>query len=143
MPAATGVEPYAVAPLSISRKTGCGIHHSTQGSAVHFRSFAMRKFACAAIASAFVLAAAAPNTASAMPVPVAHPAVIAGSSSTAGAWAAGGIIGVAAFLVSYDLIRRTTCSGDFLRLGGPGFTEPLPNGNVMIPQCPTGKHKRR
>ena len=48
----------------------------------------MRKFACAAIASAFVLAAAAPNTASAMPVPVAHPAVIAGSSSTAGAWAA-------------------------------------------------------
>ncbi len=101
----------------------------------------MRKFACAAIASAFVVTAVAPNTASA--APVAHPAVFAASSSTAGAWAAGGIIGVAAFLVSYDLIRRTTCSGDFISLGGPGFTEPLPNGNVMIPQCPKGKHKKR
>ena len=91
----------------------------------------MRKFACAAIASAFVVTAIAPNTASA--ITVVHPAVPASASSTAGAWAAGGIIGVAAFLASYDLIRRTTCSGDFLALGGPGFTEPMSNGNVMIP----------
>ena len=104
----------------------------------------MRKFACAAIASAFVVTAIAPNTASTA-VPVVHPAVVAGTSSTAGAWAAGGIIGVAAFLATYDLIRRTTCSGDFLALGGPGFTEPMPNANVMIPQCPTvhkGKRHR-
>ena len=104
----------------------------------------MKKITCAVIASAFVFAAVAPNTASAS-VPVVHPVVVAGSSSTAGAWAAGGIIGVAAFLATYDLIRRTTCSGDFLALGGPGFTEPMPNGNVMIPQCPTvhkGKRHR-
>jgi hypothetical protein len=97
----------------------------------------MKKVTRAAIASAFVFAAIAPNTASAVPAPVVHPAVVAGSSSTAGAWAAGGVIGVATFLASYDLIRRTSCSGDFLALGGPGFSEPMPNGNVMIPQCPT------
>ena len=105
----------------------------------------MKKVARAAIASAFVFAAVAPNTASAAG-PVVPPVVVAGTSSTAGAWAAGGIIGVAAFLATYDLIRRTTCSGDFLVLGGPGFTEPMPNGNVMIPQCPTAhkgkRHKR-
>ena len=66
------------------------------------------------------------------PPPMAH----GGGAGGAGAAAAGGIIGVAAFLAGYDLIRRTTCSGDFLYLGGPGFTEPMPNGNVMIPQCP-------
>ena len=104
----------------------------------------MKKITCAVIASAFVFAAVAPNTASAA-APVVPSAVVAGTSSTAGAWAAGGIIGVAAFLATYDLIRRTTCSGDFLALGGPGFTEPMPNGNVMIPQCPVihkVKHKR-
>jgi hypothetical protein len=43
--------------------------------------------------------------------------------------------------VTYDLIRRTTCSGDFLGLGGPGFTTPITpaSGNVMIPQCPLVK----
>ena len=101
----------------------------------------MRKFACAAIASAFVVTAIAPNAASAGVAPVVAPAVA--GSSTAGAWAAGGIIGVAAFLATYDLIRRTTCSGDFLALGGPGFTEPMPNGNVMIPQCPTAHKGKR
>ena len=68
------------------------------------------------------------------PPPMAHGS--SGGAGGAGAAAAGGIIGVAAFLAGYDLIRRTTCSGDFLYLGGPGFTEPMPNGNVMIPQCP-------
>ena len=103
----------------------------------------MRKFACAAIASTFVVTAIAPNAASALPPP--PPAVVATSSSTAGAWAAGGIIGVAAFLATYDLVRRTTCSGDFFVLGGPGFNEPLTVGNVMVPQCPVvhkGKRNR-
>jgi hypothetical protein len=63
--------------------------------------------------------------------------VVTGGASGGGASAAGGIIGVAAFFVFYDLVRRTTCSGDFLGLGGPGFTTPINagTGNVMIPQC--------
>jgi hypothetical protein len=48
------------------------------------------------------------------------------------------IIGIAAFLSAYDFTRRTTCIGDPLRLGGPGFTTAIkPTDNVMIPQCPT------
>lgn len=42
--------------------------------------------------------------------------------------------GIVAALTSYDLIRRNTCSGDFLKLGGPGFSEPIkPTQNVRIP----------
>lgn len=33
--------------------------------------------------------------------------------------------------VFYDLQRRTSCEGDVLGLGGPGFSEPIPVGNVM------------
>ncbi|WP_163446746.1 hypothetical protein, partial [Escherichia coli] len=36
--------------------------------------------------------------------------------AAAAKFAAGSIIGVASFLAVYDIIRRTTCSGDFLRL---------------------------
>lgn len=56
-----------------------------------------------------------------------------------GAWSAGaagatGFIAFVAALAGYDLIRRWTCSGDFLHLGGPGFTEPMPKvGNVKAP----------
>jgi hypothetical protein len=67
-----------------------------------------------------------------------HPKVILltkGTSGAAGAAAVGGFLGFVAVLAGYDLLRRTTCSGDFLALGGPGFTEKLPNGNVMTPQC--------
>jgi len=67
-----------------------------------------------------------------------HPKVILltkGTSGAAGAAAVGGFLGFVAVLAGYDLLRRTTCSGDFLGLGGPGFTEKLPNGNVMTPQC--------
>jgi hypothetical protein len=41
-------------------------------------------------------------------------------------------------LVSYDLIRRTTCAGDFLKFGGPGFDRPIkPTDNVLPPpRCP-------
>ena len=90
---------------------------------------------------------AAPLVIVTVPPPSPPPPMAHGSSGGAGGAgaAAGGIIGVAAFLAGYDLIRRTTCSGDFLYLGGPGFTEPMPNGNVMILQCPLlhkGTHKR-
>ena len=49
-----------------------------------------------------------------------------------GAGGAGGVIGVAGFLVIYDLIRRTTCSGDFLQLGGPGFTTKIKAGDTIL-----------
>jgi len=64
------------------------------------------------------------------------PIVSHGTSGAAGAAATAGFIGFVAGLAGYDLLRRTTCVGDFLYLGGPGFTEKMPNGNVMIPQCP-------
>lgn len=110
----------------------------------------MCRFVCAGIVSAFVFAAVAPNTASATvalpPVPHVVPLPAGTGSaagSAAGAAAVGGFLGFIAALNMYDLIRRTTCSGDFLHLGGPGFTEPMPAGNVMIPQCPiVHKHKR-
>src|SRR5262245_51704067 len=58
-----------------------------------------------------------------------------GTSGAAGASGVTGFIGFVAALVTYDLLRRTTCIGDPLRLGGPGFDSPvLPqHGNVMIP----------
>lgn len=60
--------------------------------------------------------------------------VVAGGGP-ASPWAAGSIIGVASVLVTYDLIRRHTCSGDFLNLGGPGFTSRIgPSDNVMPPR---------
>ena len=60
-----------------------------------------------------------------------------GGGGAGGAGGAGGIIGVVAFLVVYDLIRRTTCSGDFLYLGGPGFTTKIKAGDTILtpPQC--------
>ena len=76
------------------------------------------------------------------PPPVTHGGS-GGAGGAGGAGAAGGIIGVAALLSAYDLIRRTTCSGDFLHFGGPGFTEPMAVGNVMIPQCPTVLHTNK
>jgi len=101
----------------------------------------MKKVLCAAAASTFMLTAIAPNMASAVPAPVPVVPVIA-SSSTAGAAATGGFIGFVGFLAAYDLVRRTTCIGDPLQLGGPGFSEPMPEaGNVMIPQCQLAAHK--
>ena len=104
----------------------------------------MSKFVCAAVVSALAFAAV-PTASSA--VTIAHPVAAAASSSTAGAAAAGGFIGFVAVLDIYDIIRRTTCSGDFMGLGGPGFSEPLKVGmNVMTPQCPVvkkAKHKKR
>jgi hypothetical protein len=103
----------------------------------------MSRFVCAAIVSALAFTAVIPMASTA--APVAPPAVVAaGTSSAAGAAAAGGFIGFVAALDIYDLIRRTTCSGDFLGLGGPGFSEPLKVGmNVMTPQCPVVHKTKR
>lgn len=103
----------------------------------------MNKFVRAAVASAFVFAAAAPNMAAAAPVPA--PVVVAGTSSAAGVAAVGGFLGFVAFLDMYDLVRRTSCSGDFLALGGPGFGQAItPAMNVLPPQCaPVKKHRKR
>ena len=95
----------------------------------------MNTFVRAAMASAFVLTTTVPNMASASPPP---PPVhfTTGTSSAAGVAATGGFLGFVGLLVSYDLIRRTTCSGDFLHLGGPGFTQPItPMMSVLSPRC--------
>ena len=49
-----------------------------------------------------------------------------------------GIIGVVSALVFYDIIRRTTCAGDFLGFGGPGFSAPMKVGDNAMPppKCP-------
>jgi len=69
------------------------------------------------------------------------PLLSKGTSGAAGAAAVGGFLGFVAVLAGYDLLRRTTCIGDPWDLGGPGFTEKMPNGNVMIPQCRIVKAK--
>ncbi len=96
----------------------------------------MSKFVYAAVIAAFAFTATIP-AASAAAAPPPPPVVPGTTASTAGAWATGGFLGVVAALDIYDFVRRTTCSGDFLGLGGPGFGEPLKVGmNVMTPQCP-------
>jgi hypothetical protein len=75
---------------------------------------------------ALAFAAIVPTTAS---VGAALPIVVsADTGSGAGAAAVGGFIGFIGFIAAldiYDSIRRTTCVGDFLNFGGPGFSEPL------------------
>jgi hypothetical protein len=101
-----------------------------------------RKLTAAAVIGAVALTTTLPTTASAHwyhhihhikkpPVPFTN-----GTSGAAGAAAVGGFIAFVGILAGYDLLRRTTCIGDPWRLGGPGFTEKMPNSNVMIPQCP-------
>lgn len=81
-----------------------------------------------AVALSLSFLAAAP--AHAAPVPAA-------GTVLAAKWSAVGVIGVASVLVGYDLIRRFGCTGDFLRLGGPGFGSPVGNAAIMPPRCPT------
>ncbi len=99
----------------------------------------MRKFLGAVVAGALLLAAAAPTPASAVIVRPPPPA-----TSTVGLGFTYSFLGIVAALDLYDLIRRTTCSGDFLALGGPGFTSPItPGMNVLPPQCvPVVKHRK-
>jgi hypothetical protein len=118
-------------------------------SSFGFMELAMKKLISAALAvlitttmiptQSFALIAVPPPP---PPPPVTHGGS-GGAGGAGGAGAAGGIIGVAALLSAYDLIRRTTCSGDFLHFGGPGFTEPMAVGNVMIPQCPAVLHTNK
>jgi hypothetical protein len=99
----------------------------------------MSKFVRAALASAFVFAAAVPASAV---TPVVHPA--AGTSAAAGSAAVGGFIGFVALLDIYDIIRRTSCSGDFLSMGGPGFDQPVtPLMNVLPPMCQAAPKVRK
>lgn len=93
--------------------------------------------------NAYPKAAAALALAAAAFVAPAHaiekaPAAAIAASRTGSAWPAVSVIGVASALVTYDLIRRLTCTGDFLRLGGPGFGDPIgPNTSVIPPRaCP-------
>ena len=101
----------------------------------------MGSFVRAAAASALLFTTVALNPAFALvpapiapaPQPVPH---VVGGSTGAGAAVTGGFLGFVGLLVSYDLIRRTTCSGDFLQLGGPGFTQPItPGMTVLPPRC--------
>jgi len=100
----------------------------------------MLRLSSAALVCAVALTSSFPTTASAwyppQVIPAPPPVITHGTSSAAGAAATAGFIGFVAVLAGYDLLRRTTCVGDFLYLGGPGFSEKMPNGNVMIPQCP-------
>jgi hypothetical protein len=103
----------------------------------------MSKVVRAAVVGALLLTAAVPTTASAVPI-VIPPPPTGSTSGAAGVAGTTGFLGFVAALDLYDLIRRTTCSGDFLRLGGPGFSSPItPLMNVLPPQCvPVVKHRR-
>jgi hypothetical protein len=85
----------------------------------------------------------AADTAFAAPGPIIPCPVTGGTSSAAGAAATGGFIGFVAFLAAYDFVRRTTCIGDPLRLGGPGFSEKMPAaGSILPPQCKVNGKRR-
>jgi hypothetical protein len=101
----------------------------------------MKKIAVLATALALLASSLNPASAALVPVtPAPAAGVVAGSSAGLAAWLAGGVIGVAAFLGIYDFGRRTTCSGDFLQLGGPGFDRRVvPTDNVLPPvRCSKG-----
>jgi hypothetical protein len=96
----------------------------------------MRKLVRAAMLSGMLFATVAPDQTFAFAPPPPPAPIVVGSSAGAGAAVTGGFIGFVALLVSYDLMRRTTCSGDFLQLGGPGFTQPItPAMTVLPPRC--------
>jgi hypothetical protein len=70
-------------------------------------------------------------------------AVVPATTSSGGLSLVGGIVGIASFLGIYDVLRRTTCLGDPLILGGPGFGQPIrPSDNVLVPRaCPVGPRR--
>ena len=90
----------------------------------------MKKQISAILAAALIATAILPGQALALVPPPPPPGPPPGGGGGAGG--AGGVIGVAAFFVIYDLIRRTTCSGDFLHLGGPGFTTKIKAGDTIL-----------
>lgn len=83
--------------------------------------------------AALALAALMTLSASASAIMTPPPPVLAhGGGTAAPGW---GVIGIAGALVFYDLVRRTTCSGDFLNLGGPGFSQPMrATDNALVPR---------
>lgn len=94
----------------------------------------MKNLVSLLLATSLVTMAISPSPSFAF-VPIVHPPVVTGGGGGSGAGGAGGVIGVAAFFVIYDLIRRTTCSGDFLALGGPGFSTKIKAADtVLIPR---------
>lgn len=101
----------------------------------------MKKSVYALVAAASIVTAAGSTpsyAAVAIPVPAPVPAPLPAPGGGGGAGGAGVIIGIAAFLVTYDIVRRTSCTGDFLKLGGPGFSSPItPAMNVLPVQCGT------
>jgi len=119
----------------VAKRSVINCHTTTNG---------MLRTTVATVICALALTTPFPNTAFAWYYPPKPPPIIphmSGTSGAAGAGATAGFIGFVAILAGYDLLRRTTCVGDFLYLGGPGFTTPITpaSGNVMIPQCPIVK----
>jgi hypothetical protein len=89
----------------------------------------------ATLAVSLLSSVVAPQQAFALPAPV---VVVKTASSPL--WVAGGFLGFVATLGVYDLVRRTTCAGDFLNLGGPGFSQPMKaTDNALTPACPPRK----
>ena len=105
----------------------------------------MKRFMYAVLTASLILTAIVPRQALALAPVIKPPVIVSHGGGGGGAGGAGGIIGVAAFFVVYDLIRRTTCSGDFLQLGGPGFSTKLKIGDSVLtpPVCrvPLKHHK--
>ena len=100
----------------------------------------IRKCAILLLVAALIVVSAKQSKA-AVPTPA---PVVASSSVGAGIWISGTIIGVAAFLGIYDITRRTSCVGDFLHLGGPGFDRTItPNDTVLKPPVCNKARARR
>lgn len=93
----------------------------------------MKKSVCALMVGAALLSGPGLNGAAAAVVNPAPVPVIPGGGANGGPGGAGVVIGLAAFLVTYDLIRRTTCTGDVLGLGGPGFNQPIAAAMNALP----------
>lgn len=88
------------------------------------------------IVTALLMSTAAHAT---MAPPVVKPFPLPASSAAGGVGATAGLLGFIGALVLYDITRRWTCIGDPLRLGGPGFNEPMPAvGNVKKPPVCAG-----
>lgn len=102
----------------------------------------MKKRISLLIAASLLASATIPTPSFAI-VPIPPPPPVIPGGGGGGGGGAGGIIGTAIFFDIYDLIRRTTCSGDFLHLGGPGFTTKIrPGDNILIPRvCRPVVHK--
>jgi len=101
----------------------------------------MRKRVSGVVAAILMITTILPTPSFAV-VPVVPPQVAVASGGS-GAGAAGGVIGLAGFLVLYDLIRRTSCSGDFFGLGDRGFSTPMLIGQNILTPAKCGPVRKR